>query len=834
MMQIISTPVFLRKRLTMMVTLLIFSSVLHAQILVSSGFEDAKPPAPAPGWSVSHTGTANWQSLKNFMGTGNALHGQKCMYLANSYNGDQSDAWMFTPSFQVEAGKKYSISFYYKNQVNGFNTMQVTLGNEASAAAQTEVVWNKKFDNIQYEEAQVNYTATETGTKVMAIHCITPRTFVYIYIDDVTVKETDCFEPLNIAVRDITTNSAKFIWDAPEGAQGYIYGISDTLVPPNKTKPSSDTKVTIDGLKSSKQYYFYVRSACSQGVASDWTFMPFSTAYDATTFETMQCNEVIENNFFMASEGKYLNKQCGSIYLGREFFHKFTPEVSGYYNLDVFAVNTGQYMKFMYKKASEGAGPEGWSCIIQDVGDFGGKASFGPLEAGTEYIIMEKARAAVNLPSSYVYGIECYTPAPLNDNCDKAVAVNPSEYNDTCSGSWVITSGATAGNLKVNYNECGTWDNVSDDEVWVKFTANADQQLFRINNMRYDNFYEPKSAPGIYFNIFSDPCDLNSLVDCGYIWTEPNITKEFYSYKLKAGQTYYCRIFTADKFTYARFRLCIMKLDVSKGAPNSCTGIYPYTIDAYTDGGNTDRWVPFTDEAFKLINFIKAEGNELGSVSGGVYINEGPLRTDGNGRYYLDRNLTLIPTMQPASPIKVRMLVSNAEIDRLINQPGSGVKSVKDLRISNNTDDCSGSFYSVAKSLIVPSSIVDYNSDYKLIQFETGSLGSFYIHGGNTPLSRKPFVSDDDTVNINTNRLLISIYPNPVKSQVTVGFTATKASRYTLSLTDLQGKPYKILNQAATTGQNIVNIDASAFPRGIYMVRLQMNGTTSFAKIIKE
>lgn len=826
------THVFLRKRLSMMVALFTFASVLHAQILVYSGFENAKPPAPPEGWSVSHTGTANWQSLRSFMGSGNMLNGQKCMYLANSYNGDQSDAWLFTPAFAVEAGKKYSISFYYKNQVNGSNTMEVTMGNEANPGAQTEVVWLKKFNNIYYEEAQVNFTATETGTKVLAIHCITPKTFVYVYIDDLTIKTTDCFEPLNIRVTNITTESATFIWDAIDGARGYIYGISDTMVPPTNTRPTENNKIRITGLKSSKKYYLYVRSSCAPGVASDWAIKEFSTAYDASAFATISCGQVIENNF-TASQGKYLNKQCGTIYGGREFFHKFTPEVSGYYNLDVFAVNTGQYMKFMYKEASKGAGPDGWSCITQDIGDFGGKATFGPLEAGKEYIIMEKARAWVNLPSSYAYGIECFKQAPPNDNCNNALALTPVTYNDQCEGTWVTTVGATASDLKGNYDECGYWDNVNDDDVWVKFTATADQQLFRINNMRYSNFYAPNSMPGIYFNIFSNPCDLKSLVDCGYIPVESNTQKDFYTYKLKAGQTYYCRIFTADKFTYARFRLCIMNLDVAKGTPNSCTGLYPYSIDPYTDGGNTTRLVPFTDEAYKLVHFIKAEGNELGLVSGGLYINGGPLRKDNNGVYYLDRNLTIIPSMQPSSPVTVRILVSNAEIEKLINQPGSGVTSAQDLRITQNTDDCAAAFTNAATSFIIPDQVTDYNSEYKLIQFKAERLGSYYIHGGNMPLSSKSGFANSDKQS-NATPVQISIYPNPVKSNVSIGFRSEKAAKYTLSITDLQGKPYKTIRQSASTGINTIAVDATGFPKGIYMVKLQINDTVAFAKIIKE
>ena len=409
------TKMNMLRMLCILILTLTVSAKTYSQAILFSGFENAKPPAPAPGWTVSHTGNANWASLRNFMGAGNALNGQKCMFLDKSYYGDQSDAWLYTPAFQVEAGKKYSISFYYKNQVDGTNSMQVTMGNDTLPAAQTEIVWEKTLNKFLYQEGQINYTATETGTKVLAFHCNTPKTYVYIYIDDVTIKEVTCFEPLNIEVGNVTTNTAKFKWDAVADAQGYVYGISTELTPPANTKVTDRNSINISGLKSSRKYYLYVKSFCSPGQGSDWVTKEFSTSYDVAEIEPLSCGDVISNNF-KANMGLYLDKQCGSTYIGREFFHTFTPVATGYYNLDVLAVNTGQYMKFMYKEASLGAGAEGWKCIIQEVNDFGGKAMFGPLEAGKEYIIMEKARAAVGLPSSYSYAIECFNPLPPNDS----------------------------------------------------------------------------------------------------------------------------------------------------------------------------------------------------------------------------------------------------------------------------------------------------------------------------------------------------------------------------------------------------------------------------------
>ncbi|HRH61273.1 MAG TPA: hypothetical protein PL045_11915, partial [Chitinophagaceae bacterium] len=67
-------------------------SSLLAQRIFYSGFEDATEPFPPPGWAVTHTGNANWQSLLAYIGGGNQYEGHYCMYLANSFYNDKSDA----------------------------------------------------------------------------------------------------------------------------------------------------------------------------------------------------------------------------------------------------------------------------------------------------------------------------------------------------------------------------------------------------------------------------------------------------------------------------------------------------------------------------------------------------------------------------------------------------------------------------------------------------------------------------------------------------------------------------------------------------------------------
>ncbi len=409
--------------------LLCFCNLSFSQILLRSGFEDAKIPNQPTGWVIANTGNANWQSLSAIGYDGNEYAGNKCMFLDKSYYGDQSDAWLISPAFTMEAGKKYSISFYYKNQSYFGNRLQITLGTDTTVASQTEIINDIKFATDYYSKAQINYTATETGVKYLGFHAVTPKTYTYMYLDNVGITAVECFEPLNVKVSKVTETTAKAAWATNDDAPYYEYGLSDTLVPPtaaNRSK-TGKTSINLKSLTAAKHYYLFVRSLCSQTVHSDWAVEEFSTSFDATTFDTLPCGKKFSNEF-AAVPGLYLDVFCSEPYFGPEFFHKFIPADSGVYTLHVYSVNTGQSMEFAYKDAALGAGPTGWTCI-GSANDFGGKFKFGPLTAGKEYIIMEKAKASPGWLSSYQYGIDCLSPKPAAINAGENNAVNSSTKN---------------------------------------------------------------------------------------------------------------------------------------------------------------------------------------------------------------------------------------------------------------------------------------------------------------------------------------------------------------------------------------------------------------------
>ncbi len=110
------------------------------------------------------------------------------MYLADSYYGDSSDAWLMSPSFSFEPGKKVQPFVYYKNQLSNTNLLNLTPGKDTLPASQTDIIWQHTVTNTSYIKAQINYTATKTGIKHIAFHCTTPVTYTYLYIDNFEAK----------------------------------------------------------------------------------------------------------------------------------------------------------------------------------------------------------------------------------------------------------------------------------------------------------------------------------------------------------------------------------------------------------------------------------------------------------------------------------------------------------------------------------------------------------------------------------------------------------------------------------------------------------------------
>lgn len=159
---------------------------------------------------------------------------------------------------------------------------------------------------------------------------------------------------------------------------------------------------------------------------------------------------------------------------------------------------------------------------------------------------------------------------------------------------------------------------------------------------------------------------------------------------------------------------------VANGVDNTCTTMPTITINS----SNNNIWVPITDIKGDAIGEIRANGNNLGTVSTSLYVNNGPVREDTQHRLYLDRNVSITPQVQPSTPVDIRLYLKKSEFEALrtatnsLGQP-SGVNTIAELSLFKNSDPCTGA---ISNSLNpVPVTAAQWGDNYVL----TASISSF-------------------------------------------------------------------------------------------------------------
>ena len=172
-------------------------------------------------------------------------------------------------------------------------------------------------------------------------------------------------------------------------------------------------------------------------------------------------------------------------------------------------------------------------------------------------------------------------------------------------------------------------------------------------------------------------------------------------------------------------------IPLAPGIINSNTNGTSTTIDA----SNNNIWVPITDSLGNIIAEIKANGNNLGTITTKLYCNSGSIRTVGSGKPYLDRSLTITPQNQPSTSVNVRFYLTASELSALIAASGSGVTSVNDLNIFKNTDAVASVLTNSTTSM-APTIVSAFGLGY-VITGSISSFSSFYFAGDLSTLPLK-------------------------------------------------------------------------------------------------
>ncbi len=173
--------------------------------------------------------------------------------------------------------------------------------------------------------------------------------------------------------------------------------------------------------------------------------------------------------------------------------------------------------------------------------------------------------------------------------------------------------------------------------------------------------------------------------------------------------------------------LLLLPAPTADGVGGTCT-VFP-TVNITAGNNNLNSWVPIIDDQGNAVAEIKANGNDLGIVTASAYINNGSVRKDLNNKYYLDRNITITPTTQPAGPdsVEVRFYLKGAEFDALKTAAAGGITTISDVRIFKNSDNCPATLQTKADSITMANANAVWNSTDYVVQGSVHSFSTFYF-----------------------------------------------------------------------------------------------------------
>lgn len=172
--------------------------------------------------------------------------------------------------------------------------------------------------------------------------------------------------------------------------------------------------------------------------------------------------------------------------------------------------------------------------------------------------------------------------------------------------------------------------------------------------------------------------------------------------------------------------LTVVPAFIAPGIPNSCE-TYPTIV---INAGNNNRWVPILNNAGDVVAEIKANGNNLGTVTVSAYVNNGTVREDSAKKMYMDRNITITPQNQVTSGVvDLRLYVKTAEFLALRNatsslgQP-SGINTIDDISIFKNDQPCGANITLYAPRLATTRSPYEYGY---VLAASVDSFSTFYF-----------------------------------------------------------------------------------------------------------
>ena len=156
--------------------------------------------------------------------------------------------------------------------------------------------------STSYAEFTVPLTSYAGSGRNIAIKCGSSSTYLYYYIDDVTVEEIpSCLIPTGLTCTGVDVNSASFVWqpgkDETEwNIQYKKTSDSEWSNPIHVTElPTTENPFVLTGLQRGLEYEARIQAYCDAEDQSEWNSMPVSFTTDCGVWPIDAQNALFEN-----------------------------------------------------------------------------------------------------------------------------------------------------------------------------------------------------------------------------------------------------------------------------------------------------------------------------------------------------------------------------------------------------------------------------------------------------------------------------------------------------------------------------------------------------------
>ncbi len=153
----------------------------------SMGFEDDEDFSD---WLIEDLNNDNitWELIEDnqYSHSGDNSFG----YFSNG-SSSQSNDWLISPCFNLQAGVNYNISFYYKNRATVFpEKLKLSLGNSQSGTAMSQdIIDLGTIDNSEYLQAENTFSVSTSGEYYFGWHAYGDPDQFGMHIDDIEIYQ---------------------------------------------------------------------------------------------------------------------------------------------------------------------------------------------------------------------------------------------------------------------------------------------------------------------------------------------------------------------------------------------------------------------------------------------------------------------------------------------------------------------------------------------------------------------------------------------------------------------------------------------------------------------